>query len=417
MLADTFSAKSGFSSAMSRHAMREFRTLQAIAATIAGLSCSPPPVATNVHSARPEAADDPCVHRKSTDLCIPELPTGAPVVPAEGWIWGLFARRDGFEIREYSATTDSVLARGTCPSGTSAAVLGVVDTQPAVVCADFERSQVVFGRKVPNSQRFVWQAAETLSHEVGESVNAISHFALLDRRLALVYRTELTSPTSGLKSTQWRLQIASEPSRVAGAAPTKGGSVPAQSELLCPRANVTLCDRAPVTAYVADRAMHVVLASGVSGDRYLHLQQAPGQPSKTLPVSDVSLPGKTLKTPCVSKSANGNLKVFVPSRTLVSALGMDQGQRVGVIEHGSATIAQGPDVLAASEELCPPEVSALAAFPYGSPAAGAPEAKPQQLRATQSHDKWIVGYGVPQFAVKQGDVLHAYKESFWVVRR
>lgn len=397
--------------------MRELRRLQALAATVIGLSCSPAPVAI-VPSAKPQAAaNDPCVHRRSNDLCTPELPTGAPVVPAEGWLWGLFARRDDFEIREYSATTDSVLARGTCPSGTTAAVLGVVDTQPAVVCADFERSQVVFGRKVPNSQRFVWQAAEALSHDEQESVNAISHFALLERRLAVVYRTELTSPTSGLKSTQWRLQIASEPSRVAGAAPTKASTEPARSELLCPRANVTLCDRAPVTAYVADRAMHVVLASGVSGDRYLHLQQAPGQPSKTVPVSDVSLPGKTIKNPCVSKSANGNLKVFVPSRTLVSGLGVDQGQRVGVIEHGSATIAQGPDVLADSEEHCPPEVSALLAFPYGSPVAGAPEAKPQQLRATQSHDKWLVGYGVPPFAVKQGDVLHAYRESFWVVRR
>jgi hypothetical protein len=396
--------------------MRELRPLQAIAAAVIGLSCSPSPVST-VRSAKPQAANDPCVHRRSNDSCMSELPTGAPVVPAEGWIWGLFARRGGFEIREYSATTDSVLARGTCPSGTSAAVLGVVDTQPAVVCADFGKSRVVFGRKVPNSQRFIWQAPESLSHDPNESVNAISHFALLERRLAVVYRTEMTSLTSGLRSTQWRLQIASEPSRVAGAAPVNASTVPAQSELLCPRANVTLCDRAPVTAYVADLAMHVVLASGVSGDRYLHLQQAPGQPSKTLPVADVSLPGKQIKTPCVSKSADGNLRVFVPSRTLVSALGMDQGQRVGVIEHGSAAIAQGPDVFAGSEELCPPEVSALDAFPYGSPAASAPQARPQQLRATHSQDKWIVGYGVPQFAVKEGDVLHAYKESFWVVRR
>lgn len=204
---------------------------------------------------------------------------------------------------------------------------------------------------------------------------------------------------------------------MARAAPPNTVAAPPHSELLCPRPSVTLCDRAPVTAYVADHAMHVVLASGVSGDRYLHVQQAPGQQSKTVPVADVAMPGKSLKSPCVSKSTNGNLRVYVPWRTLVSALGADSGDRVGVIEHDAATIAQGPDVLASSEELCPPDVSALSGFPYGSAVAGAAEAKPQFLRATHSRDKWIVGYAVPSFVVREGQVLRSYKESFWVVRR
>jgi hypothetical protein len=361
------------------------------------------------------AAEDPCAQKKPGDLCVPELPTVAPVVPSEGTIWGLFARRGSFEIREYSTARDGVLAKGTCPDSTVAAALGAVDQQPAVVCAEFERGKVVFGRKLPNSQKFVWQAPETLTLDPGEAAKSVSHFALLERRLAVVYRTESKQRASGIPTTQWRLQIASGTAQLTQPFQSDSPFVPPQSEILCPRPSVTRCDQAPIAAYVADREMHVVLASGVSADRYLHLSQAAGKPSKVVPVPDMTLTGKSLKGPCVSKSSHTNLRVFVPARTLVSSLMTEKGERVGVIEHGKAAIAQGPDVYASDDTHCPPDVSMLAAFPSGSPFAQ--EAKPQWLRATQSHQIWLVGYGVPEFAVRQGAVTHSYKESFWVVRR
>lgn len=372
--------------------------------------------ATTTARSGQKVAGDPCAQRKGTDLCIPELPTVAPVVAGEGRIWGLFALRDKFEVREYSATTDGVLARGTCPGGSLAAVLGVVDTQPAIVCADFEQGRVVFGRKLPNSRDFGWQAPETLSRDPGESVKAISHFALLDRRLAVVYRTDVKSPSSGLTSTQWRLQIAGGKAQLTQQRQSTKPLGQAQAEILCPRPGVTRCDQPPVAAYVADREMHVVLASGVSADRYLHLTLAPFKESKTVAVPDVTLTGKSIKGPCVATTTNGNLKVYVPSRSIVSALMSDQGERVGVIEHQTAAIAQGPDVQANANDHCPPELSALVALPNGS--SGVEDTKPHWLRASQGKDdKWVVGYGVPPFAVKHGNVTYSYKESFWVVRR
>ncbi len=367
------------------------------------------------HAAGQPVTNDPCAQKKPGEICVPELPTVAPVVAGEGRLWGLFARRGDFEIREYSAKSDGVLAKGSCPSDTVPAVLGAIDEQPGLLCANFARGTVVFGRKLPNSQNFVWQAAEGLAHDSEESVRAISHFALLERRLAVVFRTESRSTNSGLPTTQWRLQIAGAPSQMARQVQPNKPAPPPQTEVLCPRPSVTRCDQPPVTAYVADGQMHVVLASGMSADKYLHLQQAPGKPSKTVPVEDVSMAGKSLKSPCVSKTTNGNLKVFVPSRNLVSALMSDHNERVGVIQHGTATIAQGPDVLAGEEDRCPPEVSALSAFPVG--ALGAQDAHPQWLRATQSHDIWIIGYGVPPFATKQNGITTSYSESFWVVRR
>ena len=359
---------------------------------------------------------DPCAHKQPGDLCVPELPSVAPVVAGEGRLWGLFARRSDFEIREYSTKFDGVLAKGACPAQTVPAVLGAIDQQPALLCVNFERSTVVFGRKLPNSQKFVWQAPETLAHNADESVKSISHFALLDRRLAVVFRTASHDNSAGLSTTQWRLQIASAPSQMARQVEPSKPLAPPQTEVLCPRPAVTRCDQPPVTAYVADGQMHVVLASGMSADKYLHLTQTPGMPSNTVPVEDVTMAiGKSLKGPCVSKSTNGNLKVYVPSRSLVSSLMSEHGERVGVIQHGTATIAQGPDVFAGEEDRCPPEVSALSAFPLG--ATGSEDAHPQWLRATQSNDIWIIGYGVPSFATKKNGVLTSYSESFWVVRR
>lgn len=360
-------------------------------------------------------ASDPCAHKKSGDLCVPELPTVAPVVAGEGRLWGLFARRGDFEIREYSTQSDGVLAKGACPSETIPAVLGAIDQQPALLCANYGSSKVVFGRKLPNSQNFVWQEAEALAHDAEESVKSISHFALLDRRLAVVFRTESRGASSGLPTTQWRLQIAGAPARMARQVEPATPPPPPQTEVLCPRPGVTRCDQPPVTAYVADGQMHVVLASGMSADKYLHLTQAPGKPSKTVPVEDVTMAGKSLKGPCVSKATNGNLKVFVPSRNLVSTLMTEHGERVGVIQHGTATIAQGPDVMAGEEDRCPPEVSALSAFPLS--ATGSQDAHPQWLRATHANDIWIIGYGVPSFAATQNGVKTSYSESFWVVRR
>jgi hypothetical protein len=358
---------------------------------------------------------DPCAQKKPGQICVPELPSVAPVVAGEGRLWGLFARSSNFEIREYSTKSDGVLAKGACPSETVPAVLGAIDQQPALLCANFGRSTVVFGRKLPNSQNFVWQEPEALAHDPDESVKSISHFALLERRLGVVFRTESRSGSSGLPTIQWRLQIAGAPSQLARQMQPSKPPPPPQTEVLCPRPGVTRCDQPPVTAYVADGQMHVVLASGMSADKYLHLAQAPGKPSTTVPVEDVAMAGKSLKGPCVSKTTNGNLKVFVPSRSLVSALMSESGERVGVIQHGTATIAQGPDVLAGEEDRCPPEVSALAAFPMS--ASGAQDAHPQWLRATQSNDIWIIGYGVPSFATKQNGVTTSYSESFWVVRR
>jgi hypothetical protein len=366
-------------------------------------------------SAASSTASDPCEKKLAGDFCVPELPVAAPVVAGEGRIWVLFGQRGKFEIREYSPKGDGVLAQGTCPGKTFAAALGSVDGQPAVVCAEFEQSTVVFGRKLPNSQNFAWQSPERLSHDTDESVQAISHFALLDRRLSIVYRTESKGLTSGLPTTQWRLQIAANAAQVTRATQSSASSVPPQSEILCPRPGVSRCDKPPIAAYVADGQMHVVLASGISADRYLHLQQAPGKSPKILPVADVTMMGKAPKEPCVSKSTAGNLKVYVPARTLVSSLMTDQGERVGVIEHGVAAIAQGPDVYSSDETRCPPEVNTLAALPNG--AAGSQDVKPQWLRATQSNDTWLVGYGLPSFAVKQGESMVSYKESFWVVRR
>lgn len=415
MLAAARSPNPGSSISPSVVPMRACLTLLALVAVSTVVACAVRPSGTTVRSGQQVAAD-PCAQRKASDFCIPELPTAAPVVAGEGRIWGLFGQRDKFEIREYSAAADGVLARGACPEGLVASVLGVVDTQPAIVCADFERGRVVFGRKLPNGPDFGWQAAEVLAREPEESVKAISHFALLDRRLVVVYRTEAKSPLSGLISTQWRLQIASGPAQLTRQAQSNKPLPPPQAEILCPRPGVTRCDQPPVAAYVADREMHVVLASGISADRYLHLTQAPGKDSKTVPVPDVTLTGKSIKGPCVATTTNGNLKVYVPSRSLVSSLLSDQGERVGVIAHQGAAIAQGPDVHANADEKCLPEISALLALPNA--ALSAEEAKPQWLRATQSKDdKWIVGYGVPSYAVKQGDVTYSYKESFWVVRR
>lgn len=363
----------------------------------------------------PQVTSDPCTQKQPGDFCVAELPTVPPVVAGEGRIWGLFARRDNFEIREYSTKSESVLARGTCPANTMAAALGAVDQQPAVLCADFAQALVVFGRKLPNSLDFAWQAPEALAHHPEESIKGISHFALLERRLSVVYRTEARAFVSGQPTTEWRLQISNATTQVTRQMQASKPVVAGASEILCPRAGVSRCDQPPVAAYVADGQIHVVLAAGANADRYLHLQQSPGKPAKVVPVADVMMAGKTLTSPCVSKSTNGNLRVYVPSRNIVGALLSDSGERVGVIEHGSASIAQGPDVYSAEDTRCPPELSALAVFPNGSK--GSNDAKPRWLRATLADDTWIVGYGLPQFAVKQGDVTYSYKESFWVVRR
>lgn len=362
----------------------------------------------------PKTTGDPCSHRKSGEICLPELPSVAPVVAGAGRLWGLFARGSNFEIREYSTQSDGVLAKGVCPTNTVPAVLGAIDQQPALLCANFELGTVVFGRKLPNSQSFVWQTAELLTRGAEESVQSIAHFALLERRLSVVFRTEKRNSSSGLPNTQWRLQIAGAPSQMASQSPNRKPPPP-QSEVLCPRPGVTQCQQAPVTAYVADRQMHVVMASGMSADKYLHLAQAAGKPSTTVPVENVSMTGRSLTSPCVSVSTNGNLKVFVPQRSLVSALQSDQSERVGVIQHQAATIAQGPDVLAGVEDRCPPEVSALAAFPRI--ASGAGNVPPQWLRATQANDIWLIGYAIPSFATYQNGVTTSYNESFWVVRR
>lgn len=362
-----------------------------------------------------QAASDPCAEKKPGDFCIDEMPSVPPVVAGEGRIWGLFARRDNFEIREYSAQGDRMLTRGSCPSNTVVTALGVLDQQPAVLCADFARASVVFGRKVPNREIFAWQAPETLTHHPDESIQAVSHFALLNRRLVVLYRTETRAIGSGQPMSQWRSQIARGTTQVARQIQTSKSTALPESEILCPRAGVTRCDQPPVAAYVADGQLHVVLVSGIAADRYLHLQQSPGKPVRVIPVADMPMSGKALTAPCVSKSTNGNLKVYVPSRSLVSTLMTDSGERVGIIEHGTAAIAQGPDVYSAADTLCPPELSALATFPNGTQ--GSNDAKPRWLRATQVDDTWIVGYSLPPFAVKQGETTVSYKESFWVVRR
>jgi hypothetical protein len=92
----------------------------------------------------------------------------------------------------------------------------------------------------------------------------------------------------------------------------------------------------------------------------------------------------------------------------------DPGERVGVIEHGTAAIAQGPDVFSADDAQCGPDLSERLTLPVG---ANALESAPRWLRATQSKDVWVVGYGLPPYAVKHGEVTYAYKESFWIVRR
>jgi hypothetical protein len=368
-----------------------------------------------------QVASDPCAKKQPGDLCVAELPSAPPVVAGEGRIWGLFAHRGHFEVREYTTAqggilSDQVLAKDDCPSGNSAVVLGTLDQQPAVLCADLAQGSVVLGRKIPNRQRFVWQSPERLAHATGASVATISHFALLDRRLAVLYRAEVASAAgSAPTNVEWRLQIAANPKASAGhAAEHRDSANQVSNELLCPRPGVSRCDQAPVAAYVADGAMQVVLAAGPSADKYLHLQQHPGKAAEVLPVADRPLLGKSIQRPCVSKSTNGTLTVYVPSHNLVGALLSDPGQRVGVIEHGAAAVAQGPDVFAVDDVQCGPDLKERLTLPTG---ARASDAGPRWLRATQSKDAWVVGYGVPPYAVKQGEVTYAYKESFWIVRR
>jgi hypothetical protein len=348
------------------------------------------------------------------------MPLVAPVVADAGRIWALFADTTGFVVNEFGEAGQTVVARGTCPDGMQPVVLGVVAHVPAVLCADLEQARIAYGvaHQPLTSASLHWRPTLQLPVSKTERLRDVSHFAWLDGRLAILYRSD-DCPSRDACSVMPTANEASGIDASTTESTRKGrwwlyvdGSSVAPSLLCSPEARA--CVGRPVTLFTASGQFHAVIASAKSSESYVHLAHRPGKALTSMPVEAVPSVGKPLSTTCISAKGDGSLRVFTPHRSLVGALEGWQGERVGILEGRGADVPQGPDVLSNADTRCPPEVRAQERFALTS--AERP-VDVQWVRASRNGDTWVVGYAVKPFTARQGETTYSYPESFWVLRR